>query len=48
MLRADGVFCQQRGTLARIPDGERPISDQFPEALVAPPFERRRRDFHVR
>src|SRR5208282_3777489 len=48
MLRADGIFCQQHGVLARIPDGQRPIPDQFPQAVRPPLFIRRRDDGHVR
>ena len=48
MLRADGVFGEQHGALARIPDGQRPIPDQFPQAVRPPLFIRRRDDGHVR
>src|ERR1700733_55040 len=48
MLRADGVFGEQHGALARIPDGQRPISDEFPQAIRPPLFIGHRDDGHVR
>ena len=38
MLCADGVFGEQHGALARIPDGQCPITDEFGEAIDAPFF----------
>src|ERR1700678_1475766 len=48
MLRADGVFGEQHEALARVPDGQRPVSDEFGKAIGAPLFIRRRSDGHVR
>ena len=33
MARADGVFGQDQRAVARVPDGERPISDEFGKAI---------------
>ena len=48
MLRADGVFGQQQGGLARVPDGQRPVPDQFPQAVRRPLFICRSDDGDVR
>jgi hypothetical protein len=39
MARADGVFGQDQRAVAKVPDGKRPISDEFGEAIGAPLFE---------
>ena len=38
MARADGVFGQDQQAIARVPDGECPIPDEFGEAIGAPLF----------
>ena len=48
MARADGVFGQDQRAVARVPDGERPISDEFGKAIGAPLFEGHCDDGHVR
>src|SRR5580700_479551 len=48
MLRADGIFGEQDGALARIPDGQRPVPYQFPQAVRTPLVVRRRNDGHIR
>ena len=48
MARADGVLGQDQRAIARVPDGERPISDEFGKAIGAPLFEGYCNDGHVR
>ena len=48
MAGADGVFGQDQRAVARVPDGERPISDEFGKAIGAPLFEGHCDDGHVR
>src|ERR1700722_5349667 len=48
MARADGVFGQDQRPVAGVPDGERPISDEFGKAIGAPLFEGHCYDGHVR
>src|SRR5712664_1319142 len=48
MPRADGVFGEQDGPLARIPDGQRPIPDEFGKAVGVPLFVRRRDNGNIR
>src|SRR5580658_7692992 len=48
MACADGVFGQDQRAVARVPDGERPISDEFGKATGAPPFGGHCDDGHVR
>src|ERR1700679_1787134 len=47
MLRADGVFGEQYGALTRVPEGQPPIPDQFPQAVCLPLFIRRSDDGNV-
>src|SRR5271155_2468455 len=48
MLRANGVFGEQHTALTRIPHGQRPIPDQFPQTLRAPLVIRSGNDGNVR
>jgi hypothetical protein len=48
MARANGVFGEQHRALARIPDGQCPIPDQFSQAVRAPLFIRRGDNGNVR
>ena len=48
MARADGVFGQDQRTVARVPEGQRPITDQSSKAVGPPLFVRCRDDGQVR
>src|SRR5229473_5197876 len=48
LVRADGVFRQEQRAVDRVPDGERPIPNEFGEAIGAPLFVGRRDDGNVR